>query len=94
MNGELIHYGSKKAVDFREEFQTGLFAALDRLLDNLTDPGKMPRDQVRLVLGRLKDGQRNHYSLKALDEYCGTSPEAKIWELVDGVFRDRMNAAT
>lgn len=90
MNGELIQYELKKTVDFRGESRDGLYAALDDLLDRVAEADDIPRDQVRLVIGRLKNEQRTHYSLKASGQYFPSSPESDIWNLVDSVFEERM----
>ena len=59
---------------------------------NVPEEQDMAKDEIRLVLGRLKNGERAHYSLKAADQYPATSLETEIWRLVDAVFKERMKA--
>jgi hypothetical protein len=84
-NGELINYDLKKAVDFREKSEPDLFVALDSLLNGVKSKTRSPTTQM--VLGRLREGKKTHYYLNALDAYSQQVPEAKIWALVNEVFR-------
>jgi hypothetical protein len=87
-NGELVHYDLKKALDFRGIVESGLFAALDNLLDQIQFGVKS--STTKMVIGRLKDEKKTHYYLQALDEYSPNSPEAKIWTLIDSIFKKRL----
>jgi hypothetical protein len=88
INGELVHYNLKKVLDFRKIMEPGLFVALDGLLDCAQLEAKSKN--VKMVLGRLKDEKKTYYYLKALAEYLPNSPEAKIWTLINSIFKKRL----
>ncbi len=90
MNGELVDYRTRKAVDFRELFKSGLYAALDGLLDRVVVSEQIPREQVRLVIGRLRDEGRQHFSFGPPGQYEPSSTEMQIWALVDEVYQERI----
>lgn len=87
-NGELVHYTTKKVVQFVAIVEPGLYAELDRLMTAL-QAEDIPKDAVRLVLGSLKDGRRTHYPLRAADQYGAGSAPGKVWRLVNAVFAKR-----
>ena len=89
-DGELIHYHPNRAKDFRNVTESGLYAALDNLLDRVAPGQNMPKENVRLAIERLKDGKRTYYWLSASDGYSLRSPEAEIWKLVNTLYEKRL----
>jgi hypothetical protein len=89
-SGEFVHMKLKKVLEFRKIVEPGLFVSLDNLLDRAASGAEIPRKNLGMVIGRLKNKERKFCYLKALDEYPRESPEAEIWALVNLLFEKRL----
>ena len=88
-NGELVHHDPNLIRSFRDRIEPGLFAALEGLLDRIV-PEDIPKTELRMVIGRLKDEARSYFHFAAADRYSPEVPEAEVWTLVDAVFKRRL----
>ena len=89
-NGELVHHNPNQILNFRDKVEAGLFAALDGLLDRIVTEADIPKADIRMVIGRLKDETRSYFRFAAADRYLPTAAETEVWTLVDAVFRRRL----
>ena len=89
-NGELVHHNPNEILDFRDKVEAGVFAAMDGLLDRIVPEADIPKADIRMVIGRLKDETRSHFRFAAADRYLPTAAETEVWTLVDAVFRKRL----
>jgi hypothetical protein len=75
---------------FRERIEPGLFTALEGLLDRIVPDADIPKAEIRMVIGRLKDEARSYFHFAAADRYSPEVPEAEVWTLVEAVFKRRL----
>jgi hypothetical protein len=87
-NGEFVHYKPNYALDFRGITEPGLFVALDNLLEHIQPEIEEPT--IKMVIERLKDHKRTHWSFRSAEEYPADSPEVEIWALVKSFFEKRL----
>lgn len=92
-SGELVHFKLKKIQPFRGEVEPGLFATLNNLLDRIPSGSETPKAEVRLVVGRFREGTELHYSLRAAEKYPQEAPETEIWKLIDAIYEKRLKGA-
>ncbi len=90
-SGELVHFAPNQALDFRGKIEPGLFEALYGLLGGIAPEADVPKTEIRMVVGRLKDEKWSYYNFAARDSYQPPAPEAEIWRLIDAVFRKRLH---
>jgi hypothetical protein len=89
-NGELVHFDPNLILDFRDKIEPGFFWALDDLLARIVPEADVPKADLRMVIGRLRDETRACFYFAAPDKYPTTAPEAEVWTLVDTVFMRRL----
>jgi len=89
-NGELVHFKLNKMQPFRAEIEPGLFTALNNLLDRIPSDSETPKAEARLVVGRIREGTKLHYFLRAAEKYPQEAPETEIWRLVDAIYEKRL----
>jgi hypothetical protein len=71
--------------------ESGLFASLDALLDRIVPEADIPRADIRMTIGRLKEEVRSYFHFASAARYMPTVPEAEVWSLVDAVFKKRLH---
>jgi hypothetical protein len=92
-SGELVHFKLKKLQAFKDEKEPGLFAVLDNLINHIPFGSETPKTEVRLVVGRSREGTEVHYFLRAAESYPQEAPENKIWKMVDAIYAKRLKGA-
>lgn len=88
--GELIHYHPNKVIHLPEKKHHGMFSAMNGFLDCIPAGEAIPKIEVRLVLSRLRNGQRSYYFLKSANQYSVSSPEGDLWLLIEAVLKERL----
>lgn len=89
-SGELVHFSPNMIRSFRDRIEPGLFTALEGLLAHIVPNADIPKADLRMVIGRLKDEATSYFHFAAADRYSPGVPEAKVWTLVEAVFKRRL----
>lgn len=89
-SGELVHFSPNMIRSFRDRIEPGFFTALQGLLDRIVPDADIPKAELRMVIGTLRDEARCYFHFAAADRYSPGVPEAEVWTLVDAVFKRRL----